>query len=583
MRVTRLALSFVVFSCATGRLSAGAGTLAAQAPEPAGLCLRRAQAPAVPGQIQLEGGRIVLVPPPALREVPGRAFSRTGVQPLLSMADSGAKITLEVLFLNEVPHVTDRPYQASWRESIEAGDRRSVRWIRRGPVDAGGVPWLRMEYIRQLRHAVMLVLPFQDRTLVVRFTRQEDDGQAEWEITQSLARLAVYDCPPAPGTEPPAVARRAAAGPPVCEAPALQTRLAGDPGRAAIFDERISFIPPAGATALNEIETGHALRSDTRLGRVFTGADAWVIMELVAGSPESVDSPEFAEGIEASIGRREEPGGYIAWVPREIVDVGGATALKIEFTRHRGSRAEHRIIYVAPFQGRLLWAEFQGAPAARDKLARSAATLEVHDCGLVRPLWTWVDSAAVTGAASRLQAPRLPGHMKPIFRVTFDTAGALHAVEPVYAQIPSAYADSVAAVLRAAAKPQPPSRRPATFLVRVGAGPTPRVDAPDVVYRPARPRDPAGLSAALGTLAQTLMFRPGSSRQASPGFLVWMRVGADGKVDRESVRLLRGSGVQRLDTGIVEIARKTAFRPAEVDGHAASDWVVLPLSLFTLR
>jgi hypothetical protein len=579
MRFMRLAFSFVVVSCATGRLSAGAGTLAAQGPELAGPCRGRAHASNAPGQIQLEGGRIVLVPPAAMREVREFGVSRTGLQPLLSMADSGAKSTLDVLFLNELPRVADRLYQARWRESVEAGDRRSVRWIRRGPVDAAGVPWLRMEYVRQLRHALMFVVPFQGRTLVVRYSWPEDDGQAEWQIQQSLAQLAVYDCPLPPGTEPP-VERRADADAPVCEAPALQTRLAGDPRRAAVFDERISFVPPAGAAELDEIELARALRGDQRSARVFTGGDARVMMELVAGRPGDVETLAFAKGIETTIGRREEPGGYIAWAPRELVDVGGATALKIEFTRHRGSRADHRIIYVAPFQGRLLWAEFQGAPAARETLARSAATLEVHDCGLVRPLWTWLDSAAVTGTASRLQAPGLPQHMKPIFRVTFDTTGVLHAVEPVYGQIPSAYADSVAAVLRAAAKPQPPSRRPMTFLVRVEGGPTPRVDEPDVVYRAARPRDPVVLGGALGALARSL--RPEDRRQPPSGFLVWMRVGADGKVDRESVRLLRTSGLQRVDDGIVSIARKTEFRPAEVDGHAASDWVVITMTLSTL-
>jgi TonB family protein len=76
------------------------------------------------------------------------------------------------------------------------------------------------------------------------------------------------------------------------------------------------------------------------------------------------------------------------------------------------------------------------------------------------------------------------------------------------------------------------------------------------------------------------MFRRGTSRQAAPGFYVRMHVGADGKVDRESIQLVRGSGVQSLDQQILGLARAATFFPGQVGGLPATTWTVMPMRLF---
>jgi hypothetical protein len=538
-----------------------------------------------PGRVTREGSRVSLVPPAGMREVTGRPPFVEGFTPVLLMADDSSDAMLLVAFANEVPQVDAPSYQERRRRIAEGDSRLWTRWIQRQVVDlGGGIRAYLMDYvIKRRRHDVALFMAFQGRTLIVHFTNPDNDPRVQTKINESIGTLVVRDCALAPGSTTSVAAADAAraggAADAVCEEPALQAHLAaGDPRREAIADGRISLVPPEGMEELTSIQASHWLpRSETPPLRVFAGDTAAVWLRYFSVVAD-VESPVFQAAMEQVLGG-EHPD-RISWISREVVEQGGARWLRLEYTfRPRRGGESLSIFYATGFQGRILTAWFTGPRRVREALARSAATLEVRDCRVSRPLRAWVDSAAVARAAAALEPPQMPTDMKPIFRVTFDTAGVVETVEPVFTQIPAPYADAVVAALRAAVRPKPRSRYPTAHLVRVVGGAAPLVDSPELIERAPVVRDPEWIGRRLGDLSNMLMFRPGTSRRAAPGFYVRMRVLPDGKVDRESVQLLRGSGVQWLDEAIVGIARRTSFRPGEVDGFAARTWVVLPMSL----
>jgi hypothetical protein len=537
-----------------------------------------------PRRVLREGGRVSLVPPAGLREVAGHPALAEGFTPVLAMADNNSDMMILVTLAGEVPHVEERSYQDRRRRIVEGEDRSLVQWIQREVVDlGGGIKSYWMEYFKEQRHHLALYTAFQGRTLIIHFTYVGEEPRFQREIEESIATLLVHDCTIPPGSALLAGAADAARGGgayEVCEEPALQAHLAvGDPRREAIADGRISLVPPERMQELTSIEVGQMVRwSESRPARVYSGDSALVLLRIEPGGAD-VGTPAFRAAIERVVGG-DKPD-QISWIARDVVEQGGARWLRLEYTRRTRRDGESlTILYATGFQGRTLFAWFTGRPSAREALARSAATLEARDCRVSRPLQAWVDSAAVLRAAAALEAPQMPVDMKPVFRVTFDTTGVVESVEPVFSQTPAPYADAVVAALRAAVKPKPRSRYPTTHLVRVVGGAVPLVDSPELLERAPEARDPQWIGQQLGNLRNSLRFRPGTQRQSAPGFYVWMRVLPDGKVDRESVRLLRGSGVEWVDERILRIARGISFRPGEVDGFAARTWVLIPMSLY---
>jgi hypothetical protein len=539
---------------------------------------------AEPGRVSREGGRVSLVAPAGMREGRLRTPLAAGNELVLSMSSDSGDATVLLAFMNEVPHVETRAYQDRWTRNIEGGNRRSVRWIQRQVLELqGGVRAYGMEYVKDRNHAVTIVAPYQGRTLFAIFINMGGDPRMQAEIEKSVGTLAVHNCAPAAGSAP-AVVAAADAQPDggsgaVCEVPALQAHLAGgDPRRVSIAEGRISLVPADSMDELTSVELGRVVREGTRPALAFTGDSAVVWMQFLS-TPSDVSSPAFRASMERWLGALSPE--QVGWVSREVVEQGGARWLRMEFTyKTRGGADRVGFFYATPFQGRTLTARLVGPPGTREALARSAATLEARDCRVSRPLWAWVDSAAVARAAAALPAPQLPADMKPLFRVTFDTTGVVESVEPVFEQVPADYAEPVVAALRAALKPQPRSRRATQYLVRVVGGAQPLVDSPELIERMPEIRDPMVVGQQLGNLRRTLMFRPGTSRRAARGFYVRMRVLPDGKVDRTSVQLTRGTEVDWLDEQILSVARSIRFRPGEVDGFAARTWVVLPMSLF---
>ncbi|HKP74119.1 MAG TPA: energy transducer TonB, partial [Longimicrobiaceae bacterium] len=343
---------------------------------------------------------------------------------------------------------------------------------------------------------------------------------------------------------------------------------------------RVSLVPPGEPLEeLTTIEIGRVNQRGERPVLMYAGDSASVTVSLSAGAAD-VDAASFRDAWVRDLDRGTP---NVLWKSRDVVEMGGARWLKLVFAFPRRVGSEMREVdeelYLTPFQGRTLTVAFAGPPRLVPVLAQSAATLEVHDCRVLRPMSAWLDSAGLATAAAALPAPRLPEGMKPLFRVVFDTAGAVQMVEPVYDQVPAEYAAAAVAAIRANLKPQPHWRTSTWHLVRVSGGPAPRVDDPEVVERAAVLQDRDWVSRELGQLSRSLVFRPGATRQVAPGIYVRLRVRADGRVDRESVQLERASGVERIDRAVLGIARAMTFEPGQVDGIRAVTWIVVPMGV----
>jgi hypothetical protein len=187
-----------------------------------------------------------------------------------------------------------------------------------------------------------------------------------------------------------------------------------------------------------------------------------------------------------------------------------------------------------------------------------------------------VDSAGLARALAGLAVPSLPQGVRPLFRVEYDRAGAVSAVDPVFAEIPAEYAGLVAAAIRANVKPQSPSDRLQPTVLRVVAGAEPVVDRPAVVARRpelANAREIEGMKRQVG---RRFDLRPreinlGSRTMRIPRVhLVRLLVLADGTVDPESVRVEPPSDNPALNDELVRIGRAMRFRPGQVDGTPAN-------------
>jgi hypothetical protein len=570
------------------RIAAGASLLLAAAPaaRAQSLAARPSCDVPAPPRVAVAGGRVTLVLPEGLRALTEERYG-TDTRPELVLRNEDETASAVVYFLNEVARVDSPTYKATRRRVIETLPQ-FVRWIVRDVVEHGGARWLLQEFtLRGERtgddvHFRQLFTAFDGRTLRADFAHRAADPAAEEQMNQVVASLEVRDCAPAAALAAAGAARRgdapAGRSVPVCEERDLRAAvLAGGPRRAWIADGRVSLVPPEVTDELTSVEIARMDRKESRPLAAFAGDSVWVSLRLT-GAVAEVDSPAYL----AAWVRRLEAGvpANIGWIARDVVELGGRRWLHLDLVFRRGRGGEvHEVIYATSFLGGTLIVSLGGPPRHTRALEESVATLVVRDCAVARPLEAWVDSAALARAAAALPAPPLPAQMKPIFRVTFDTAGAVERVEPVYAQIPADYAAAATAAIRANLKPQPRWREPVGYLVRVMGGDTGRVDNPEVVERSPMVENYYDIARELGAAGSSLRFRPGSARRAAPGFYVRMRVLADGRLDRESIQPLRTAGVASLDGAILRIVREIQFTPGEVDGFPAVTWAVIPLSL----
>jgi TonB family protein len=261
-----------------------------------------------------------------------------------------------------------------------------------------------------------------------------------------------------------------------------------------------------------------------------------------------------------------------------ILEDGTLDLPSVEVTRSTGdAELDRRIVALA--------GELRFSPATIEEIpvkmwARLPLTLGVPAEAV--GVSALVDSAGLARAVAGLAVPALPQGVRPLFRVDYDSAGAVRDVDPVFREIPAEYAGPVVTALRAHLKPQSPATRLQPSILRVVAGPEPAVDRPTVVEkRPelANEREIDGMKREVarrfGLRAGVL--QTGSRRIPIPVVrLVRLLVLADGSVDPESVTIstpgpvrLPGfpqvSDAPELRDELVRIARAMRFRPPQVD------------------
>jgi hypothetical protein len=180
-----------------------------------------------------------------------------------------------------------------------------------------------------------------------------------------------------------------------------------------------------------------------------------------------------------------------------------------------------------------------------------------------------VDVEALARALAPVPMPELPAGIRPLFRLRFDSAGALEYVEPVFEQIPASYAEAVVAAIRASVRPQAPpapQRRLPDVHLLVTAGSEPSVSRLSVAEQ-----EPVLLNQReVDRLVNQAKRRFGRRPALAVLTGVALRVLSDGTVDPGSLRIYLSSGVPELDREALAIVVQGRYRPAMVDGVAVS-------------
>ena len=306
-------------------------------------------------------------------------------------------------------------------------------------------------------------------------------------------------------------------------------------------------------------------------------------LRVVAGAEPLVDRPELRivppvlgnrsvvarrmeQAVESFVGRR----GSLAqaWYQGElkfrVLEDGSVDTLSVEVSRSTGEAELDREAVAVAGVARFRPATVEGLAARVWVTLPLTFTMPREAVAASVP--AVVDSAALARALAGLSVPEPPSGVRPLFRVGYDSTGAVADVEPVFDQIPAEYAGPVAAAIRASAKPQAPpapGRRVLDAHLLVVAGPEPAVSRPAVTEeRPvlANEREVDRMvreaKRRFGRRPDRLMVIAG----------VGLRVRADGTVDPESIRLFMSSGEPELDREALGIAARMRFQPAVVDG-----------------
>lgn len=397
-------------------------------------------------------------------------------------------------------------------------------------------------------------------------------------------------------TSAPAQRRAARPEPRICTEGELRAQQpAGGPQRLTTKGGRISLVPPEGLRVLSPMEVRASLGDDYHLAMVDDG-EAAAMMISFRDRPPPADVQAHREWVET---RPRTSSSGETLVASEVMELGGVRWLRLELTGPPDGIG-HKMLYLTSFQGRgLLVTLLAFKPERMPELVKSVATLEVHDCALPpMPLTAFLDSAALVRAVSTLPVPDLPRGVKPLFKVAFDSTGAVDEVTPVFDQIPASFAGPVVAAIRANLKNQSPSREPIHAHVRVVAGPEPLVDRPRIVVREPVLANEGGIRDRIGQLSARFGDRVGGAAIAQPraGFLrrllmgsrpswsarffVRMRVLKDGAVDTGSIEILHSSSRdEEVNDAVADLVGQMRFRPATVEGIPASVWVTLPIIL----
>lgn len=311
----------------------------------------------------------------------------------------------------------------------------------------------------------------------------------------------------------------------------------------------------------------------------------YTYLRVVAGPEPVVDRPELrrfddprltnagtlARALEQAITSFASEGGseiraaYRAEVSFRVLEDGTADTLGVELSRSTGNagldREAVRIVRLARFRP----ATLEGRPVK----AMVSLPLTFSMPLALQAASEIVDAEALARAMAPVPMPELPAGIRPLFRVSFDSAGAMEDVDPVFEQIPAGYAEAAVAAIRASARPQAPPARgrrlPELYLL-VAAGPEPSVSRPSVAEK-----EPVLLNQReVDRLVSQARRRFGRRPALAVLTGVALRVLSDGTVDPGSLRIFLSSGLPELDREALAIAARMRYRPAMVDGIAAS-------------
>lgn len=211
------------------------------------------------------------------------------------------------------------------------------------------------------------------------------------------------------------------------------------------------------------------------------------------------------------------------------------------------------------------------------------------------PLNQAFDSAAVVAGLREISAP--PPGMRPMFTAVF-ARGELKSVEPTLDGLPEAYAEAVAALLRARARTLSGGEALRQVYLRAEGGAAGGLSPHKWSAHPPRPLNVSQVQRGLAQVAaRELALRGGEERPAgassggtSGGGLhseshrprqletatlqIRMRVETDGSTTEHE--LMRPSNNPRINREALRIVRDLRCEPATFEGRPVRPWVFLP-------
>jgi TonB family protein len=195
------------------------------------------------------------------------------------------------------------------------------------------------------------------------------------------------------------------------------------------------------------------------------------------------------------------------------------------------------------------------------------------------PVSAFVDSAALVQALGTLDLPA-PGRMPPLFAIHVDSTGVA-GVEPLYPDMPAAYAQPVLSALRAALKPQPRTPNGRFTYLRVVAGAGARIEQPTLQEDQPALANADAVSRYIAHVVSRMEGRLKAAGVTTYSALISFPVAADGVPDAGSARVRGSSGDAELDAEAVAAVARMRFRPARIEGVPVKAWVTLPLVFAT--
>jgi TonB family protein len=193
------------------------------------------------------------------------------------------------------------------------------------------------------------------------------------------------------------------------------------------------------------------------------------------------------------------------------------------------------------------------------------------------PVAAFIDSAALHQAL--LGAPPVPATLtrRALFRVVYDSTGALREVEPLSRTgIPEEWGATVAGLLRRHATPRIATGKSSSQLVGLVTGASPAISVVETVVeaKPVLLNGPF-VARQLSEVARRLAGTYGAGREFHA--VVSMRVDEAG-VPVEPV-IYRSTGQPPVDREILAVAGRMRFRPAQISGYPVTTLVSLPINM----